>query len=186
MGIVQQNDAHLQVESRKGDGSRFSVWFRAIERRAEAGDSERRGDEPAENQGRSEALETSEEPHLLVVEDDPLARDLLVRSLTAAGFQITYAGDGDQALSCIDDARRPFDLLCSDAVFPGAPLDDVIAAFEAQSPGAPVVICSGYVPEDLSVAGLLDGRYTFLPKPFPPSRLVETVRSEFRSSPGSR
>ena len=113
----------------------------------------------------------------MVVEDDYLAREMLVRALTAAGFDVTWAADGDEAVSRITASEQAFDLLCSDAVFPGKPLDEVISQFKAQSPSAPILICSGYVPEELGIESLQDIEYDFLPKPFPPSKLIGAIDS---------
>ncbi len=58
----------------------------------------------------------------------------------------------------------------------GDPLADVLAAFERHSPEGKVLICSGYVPEELALSKLESGEYAFLPKPFDSSRLLSTIR----------
>ncbi|MEL6346114.1 MAG: ATP-binding protein [Myxococcota bacterium] len=110
---------------------------------------------------------------ILVVEDDEQIRPLLVRILQRAGFTTAQAGDGDQALATIG-GDTGWDLLLTDAVFPGAPLPAVLDAFSAAYPTAPIVICSGYLPRRFAER-VGDRSVIFFPKPFQPARLVATV-----------
>ncbi len=95
------------------------------------------------------------------------------RTLQAAGCTVVVAADGSEALQRV--AEGAFDLLCSDVVMPGPPTREIILAFEARNPGAPVLLCSGYVGEDLVRRGIEAGRYRFLPKPFSPDQLLAAV-----------
>ena len=113
---------------------------------------------------------------ILVLEDDPQARKIIAAALIRNGNEVVESDRGDTTLALLAKDRKPFDLLCSDAVFPGDPLADVLAAFERHSPEGKVLICSGYVPEELALSRLESGEYAFLPKPFDSSRLLSTIR----------
>jgi len=56
---------------------------------------------------------------VLLVEDEPLVRELAFEDLTDAGWQVTAARDGDEAL-CFLKAGQGFDLLFTDIRMPGA------------------------------------------------------------------
>jgi CheY-like chemotaxis protein len=84
---------------------------------------------------------------ILVVEDDGLVRAATVLVLQHAGFVVEQAGDGNSALALIRDLRRSFDLLCIDAVMPGASTAEVIETTRSLRPATRIVVCSGYVEE---------------------------------------
>ncbi|MEO0615786.1 MAG: ATP-binding protein, partial [Pseudomonadota bacterium] len=113
---------------------------------------------------------------ILVLEDNPQARKIIAAALIRNGNEVVESDRGDTTLELLAKDRKPFDLLCSDAVFPGDPLADVLAAFERHSPQGKVLICSGYVPEEIALGKLESGEYAFLPKPFDSSRLLTTIR----------
>lgn len=114
---------------------------------------------------------------VLVLEDDPLAHDLIVFSLKRGGYEVLDAADGTAAVRLLEDTHPPIDILCTDAVFPGATLTQVVEAFEAASPHGCVLICSGYVREELAIHGAETGIYDFLPKPFTGRELLAKIES---------
>jgi CheY-like chemotaxis protein len=105
-------------------------------------------------------------------------------TLQEAGCTVVVAADGDEALARI--AEGPFDLLCSDVVMPGTPVREVITVFERHNPRAPVLLCSGYVGEQLVRAGIVDGHYRFLAKPFGAAELLAEVAALLREAAGGR
>lgn len=64
----------------------------------------------------------------------------------------------------------------ADAVMPGLPTQDLIAEFRRVLPDAPVLVCSGYVEEELVRRGIAEGTVALLPKPFAGSALVARIR----------
>lgn len=80
---------------------------------------------------------------VLLVEDELLVRELACEDLGEAGFEVTSAGDGDEALAILRDGRR-FDLLFTDIRMPGA-TDGWTLAREAREliPGLRVIFATG-------------------------------------------
>ncbi|MDJ0909526.1 MAG: ATP-binding protein [Woeseiaceae bacterium] len=170
-GIVKQSDGEVEIDSTPDHGTTVSVFLPAAE------ESQAEADTPAEPDA-----ERVIDARVLVLEDDPLALKLIVRSLERSGMSVVAAIDGDDALVAIADSDDVFDMLCSDAVFPGASLREVIAAFEQQSPDAGILICSGYVREELAIKGVESGAYEFLAKPFTRKDLIEKVEATLAAS----
>ena len=164
-GIVEQSDGTLEVRSEVGRGSTFIVKLPAVEP-PERGNVSVQKPPPGQAHGR----------RILVLEDDPLARDLITYALSRAGYAVTEAVDGEDAIKAIEQSTQPFELMCCDAVFPGASLTAVIEVYKQRSNGR-VLICSGYVPEDLHAQGIDPSNYSFLPKPFTGSELSDRVAS---------
>ncbi len=79
----------IEVESAPGKGSTFTVRIPLPVGRVEAEAEE----------APSRKMLPSGEPSVLVVDDDPAFRDILVRTLSQAGFRVYTAGDGNEALS---------------------------------------------------------------------------------------
>jgi signal transduction histidine kinase/CheY-like chemotaxis protein len=115
---------------------------------------------------------------VLVVEDNTAVRASTVKMLERAGFSVLWAEDGDRALEIVDDARVSLDLLCIDGVLPGARTATVIARARALRPSIAIVVCSGYIDEDLLSRGIQAGEYACVRKPYTAAQLLECVRTE--------
>jgi YesN/AraC family two-component response regulator len=85
------------------------------------------------------------------------------------------ASDGTRAIDLIESAPRPIDVLCTDAVMPGAPVREVIACLKRRYPSAVVLVISGYVADELMRRGIEHGDYRVPAKPFTTQRLLETI-----------
>ena len=109
---------------------------------------------------------------ILVVEDDPLVREMAVDVLTEEGFEVIEASNGEQALRhCAEHAA---DLLFTDIRLPGS-VDgwDIAERCRDGNPQIPVVYASGHSPvRARPVSGGV-----WLQKPYRPEHLVETLRS---------
>jgi two-component system, cell cycle sensor histidine kinase and response regulator CckA len=97
--------------------------------------------------------------------------------LVDAGYVVTTATDGDDALQVVAAAGGPPDLVVTDVVMPRLGGREMAASLIADWPDLPVLFVSGYV-EDLRRAEMaVDRELTrFLAKPFGPSQLLDAVR----------
>jgi two-component system chemotaxis response regulator CheY len=113
---------------------------------------------------------------VLVVDDDPEIRKLLVASLARLGFQVSSVGDGRAAMKALE-TQRPT-LLCLDLMLPESSGYDV-CEFVQKTPalaGLPILMISARtMPGDRAHAEEL-GVKAFLPKPFTQAELQEHVR----------
>lgn len=99
---------------------------------------------------------------ILVVDDEPVVRGVVVELLSGAGHEIVTAESGEQALALLDDV----DLLLCDVGLPGVSGGAVVEAARGRRPGLPVLLMTGD-PDDQSPGALA--------KPFSPSDLLESV-----------
>ncbi len=124
-------------------------------------------------------LQKSRNARVLVVEDEPSMLRAIARVLRGAGFEVVTATDGAEA----DDelaTKKSFDLLLTDAILPGTDTLALIDRFLAAWPESPVMVCSGYVKEELVRQGIAAGRFRFLQKPFRPNEIVKAVEEALR------
>ena len=116
-------------------------------------------------------------PHVLVVDDEPIVRDVLTRYLTRAGYQVSDAGDGEQALEAIS-AGHP-DVVLLDLMLPGKDGIDVCKEIRAES-GVPIVMLTARSDTVDVVVGLESGADDYVVKPFKPQELIARVRARLR------
>jgi len=156
-GVVQSHGGHVEVASQPGEGTRFSV-------------------ELPVSTGPVLRLKPSAQPAralvgtelVLVVDDDVSVRVLLERVLTAAGYRVILAEDGEVALEQL--ARNPeVDLVITDLVMPRLRGDELLRRVAGQ---VKVLLISGYAPQSVT----LDAGTHVLAKPFASKDLLLRVR----------
>lgn len=114
---------------------------------------------------------------ILVVDDDAPLREVVRYALTRAGFEVTEAADGAQALRTL--ATRTFDLVVLDVLMPEMDGLAVCRAVRATS-RVPIVFLSSRGEELDKVLGLEIGGDDYLTKPFSPRELVSRVKAVLR------
>jgi CheY-like chemotaxis protein len=117
---------------------------------------------------------------VLLVEDDDDVRGSTVRILERAGFEVLEANSAAAALNVWHGHEAPIDLVLSDVVMPGASGVELAAEIAALSPGAAIILISGFTPAALAHHRLLSGDddgVQLLQKPLPPAELVAAVRN---------
>ncbi len=123
---------------------------------------------------------------VLLVEDEPLIRELMTETLRDAGYETIDVEDGAGACAVVLDPPKPLSILVTDFHMPGN-MDGAQVAARARSvlPGLPVVIVSGR-PEVFQSTWQHALGYTLMKKPYRPSELVRLVRSLTAGSNGVR
>jgi CheY-like chemotaxis protein len=121
-------------------------------------------------------------PKILVVEDEPSLRMLVRKVLERNDFEVLEAASGTAALELWNVDKPVIDLLLTDMVMPdGMSGRQLAERLKADNPSLKVLYTSGYSTELLGKdLGLEEGR-NFLQKPYPPARLVETVKAALAS-----
>jgi two-component system response regulator AtoC len=102
--------------------------------------------------------------HVLIVDDDPAIRNLLLDFLEGRGYRADCAEDGESALRWLSECCP--DMLLLDVHLPGITGIDVLKKARALHPKLPVIVISGYAEEELAREALRLGAYDFFLKPF--------------------
>lgn len=112
---------------------------------------------------------------ILIVDDDPLLRRLLVDSLTALGYGPISASDGAEALALLrEHADSQFDLLITDIKMPNMDGLTLLKRIRRTYPLLSVLFITGYVSEETMAAASPDG---YLSKPFKMAHLEELIEN---------
>ena len=122
-------------------------------------------------------MTASDNPHLLVVDDDARLRSLLQRYLTANGFRVTAAADALEARALMKCFA--FDALILDVMMPGENGFDLAAALRETS-DVPILMLTARGETEDRINGLERGADDYLLKPFEPRELMLRIGSLLR------
>jgi len=164
--LVDQAQGAITVESEVGRGTTMRVFLPAVRPRVDVVDTAPEGDA-----GGSESI--------LVAEDDPDLRALMVRSLTDRGYRVSEAGSGAAAEHALTTGR-PLDLLITDVVMPDGSGPTLVETLRAIRPEVPVLMISGYTEGRMET---IPTGCRFLAKPFTPQELAVVVRATLDARP---
>jgi CheY-like chemotaxis protein len=182
-GFVRQSGGRLEIKSKEGAGTTIRMLFPVAQ--AEAGEGDAAQALVAEPRQQASGAE-----HLLVVDDHEEVLNLAREILEGAGYQVTTAMSGEQALEVFDsiNANQPISLLFTDLVMPGGMNGlDLVDAVRARDPTVRILITTGYN-EELVVTGPRKRSTDVLSKPYRRVELLDRVRQALnrRSETGSR
>jgi len=167
-GVVTQSGGTVTLGSPEGWGVTVSVHLPA------AADAPAALELPTSS-GRAETHSSGET--VLLVEDEPLVRGLLVRLLDREGYVVLEAASGDEALGVVAAHVAPIDLLVSDVVMPGLSGPDLAARIRERQRSLRVLFISGYNETDAAGYGVLHPDVDLLAKPFTPDAFAARVRT---------
>ncbi|MDA1101779.1 MAG: ATP-binding protein, partial [Proteobacteria bacterium] len=164
-GFVKQSNGSITVASKLGQGTAVSLY---LPRAREVANQKLADDRP-------ESVPRGTE-RILVVEDDPDLREIVVAMLSDEGYEIVTASRGDAAIELLKGGHT-FDLLFSDIVLPGS-MNGLEIAEEAKrlQPGIRLLFTSGYADTTISRKAQNDPKMTLLGKPYQRAVLLKKVR----------
>jgi CheY-like chemotaxis protein len=125
--------------------------------------------------------EVAEAPRILILEDDPLVRSLIVRNLVTQGFEVVETSDGNDTIKRYQEAcdqGRPHDLVVLDLTIPNG-LGGVrtMERLRQIDPNVLAIVSSGYSDDPVMAKPAAYGFSAVLPKPYEPNDLLRLVRS---------
>ncbi len=118
-------------------------------------------------------------PHILVVDDEPLNRDIIERYLEDEGYEFTEAGDGDEALEILKSEPDIFDIVLLDRMMPNVSGIEVLKTMKKDPllSNIPVILQTARSTKEDIREGIDAGAYFYLTKPFEEEMLLSMVRS---------
>lgn len=125
----------------------------------------------------SETMHSSTAPHILVVDDDPDVRDLVVEYLGNNDMRVSAVGSGREMFELFDKAS--IDLVLLDLKLPGEDGMQLARSLRERAT-VPIVLLTGRHEEADRVMGLELGADDYITKPFSPRELLARVRAVLR------
>jgi PAS domain S-box-containing protein len=165
-GFAKQSGGHAKIYSEVGHGTTIRLYLP----RADADDV------ALLDAAAAPAPMPRGHEKVLVVEDDPAVRRVVVKQLTELGYHVLEAEDGRKALAMISSGAA-IDLLFTDVVMPGGLSGrQLAAAAKAHLPALKVLYTSGYTENSIVHHGKLDPGVYLLSKPYQKPDLAQKLR----------
>lgn len=181
-GILRDHQAAVRVHSVPGEGTTFSLYFRAADsQHADTGSTLGPDSQPWQPSG----------PHaitVLYVDDDPLIVDLMRRLLQRAGYQAFVFSEPRTALEAVQSGQVGYDLAITDFSMPGMDGLALARALRDARPGREVAITSGYISAELRRDAAAAGITELIDKPNTGDELLAAIdrlarRRRYRTPP---
>jgi len=164
-GVVQQARGAIDIQSEPGKGTSVKLFF-PMANPADDGAS-----------AGARASRSSVRQAVLLAEDDRDVRTTLARALREAGHRVVEVGDVEAGRVVVRERGAEFAVLVTDGIMPGGSTRRLIDDYLMARPDGRVVVCSGYIDDELSMRDLGAPAFEFVPKPFSPSELVAKLDS---------
>ena len=165
-GIIKQSGGFIFADSKLGEGARFVIYLPVYREAAGAGRVRR-----SEKTKKDELWGSGT---VLLVEDEPMVRNVAERALTRHGYTVITADNGEEALEIVAKGE-PIHLLISDVVMPGMDGPTVVREARKSRPELKILFMSGYAEEQLRKSIDIEN-VNFLAKPFSVTELAEAAR----------
>ncbi|MBU0725291.1 MAG: PAS domain S-box protein [Alphaproteobacteria bacterium] len=174
-GFVRQTGGFILLDSQVDHGTRVELYLpQAAKTKVPA----------AAAAQESYPLLAPPDAHILLVEDDPLVSAYLTAALRDAGYQLTVAGNAQDALAHLaGQEAHSFDLLLTDIVMPGGMDGHALAKIAATlRPDIAILLSTGYS-DALSGGEAADLAWPLLQKPYNRATLKNAVRNVLNNRP---
>jgi PAS domain S-box-containing protein len=165
-GIVEQHNGWIDVYSEPDNGSVFKIYFPEsnLESSAKKEDAEP-----------DEALSRGAGESVLVVEDDPLVRNIACNILRQYGYEVWESSRYREALIMVGGENSKFKIVICDVVLPDGNGVELVGELLKMRPGLKVLLTSGYTDEKSRWKEIDSLGYPFLYKPYPIRKLLKLV-----------
>ncbi|MBU0965036.1 MAG: PAS domain S-box protein, partial [Proteobacteria bacterium] len=165
-GIIKQHEGYINCYSEPGQGTTFKIYLPLVKEAAVAA-----GKAAAMAPPPSGGAET-----ILVAEDDPTLRTLILKILGNHGYTVIEAVDGQDAVDRFREHSDRIDLVVLDVVMPNKYGTEAYQEISKIKPGIKALFASGYPSDKVYQMGMLHKGVNFLYKPVQPDRLLRQVR----------
>ncbi|MDX9975609.1 MAG: response regulator [FCB group bacterium] len=170
-GTIQQSGGSIYVYSEVNRGTTFKIYLPRVTTSAH------RAALPPVKQPEVQGTET-----VLLVEDDPVVRELVQRTLARYGYTVLQAASGNEALNICQEHEDTIHVMLTDVVMPQMSGRELAQAVNECRPEIKVLFMSGYSGEAVVRHGILGQEMPFLQKPFTPDALTRKIRQALSHS----
>ena len=121
----------------------------------------------------------TENPSILIIDDDEAIRDSCSQILKKEGFRVKASKDGIEGLRLFKE--ESFQVVLLDLRLPGLDGMEVLSRIKEENPETPVVIITAYASIESAVEAMKRGAFNYLAKPFSPEELRVITRKALKS-----
>jgi len=166
-GIIKQHEGWIEVNSEPNKGATFDVYFPAREK----------APAPPKKEVVSPVSAPGGTETILIVEDEPVLREMACNILKNCGYRIFESSSGKEALNQWRQRANKIDLLLTDIVMPeGISGVNLAEQLLVNHPRLKIIFTSGYAANEVSLELLAKTKARYLQKPYTHAELVKIVR----------
>ncbi|MFT4975030.1 MAG: two-component system cell cycle sensor histidine kinase/response regulator CckA [Myxococcota bacterium] len=165
-GIAIGHKGTMTVDSEPGQGTSFTLSLP--------------GSSPPDSSPRAAPAEEKAAPmlrsgRLLVVEDEARVRQVVVRILQNAGYQVDAVTNGLEAIEQVRDHNKSYDAVVLDMVMPVMSGSEAFVLLQQLCPKLPTVVVTGYADKSLPEVALQQDHVQLVPKPYRSHQLLQAL-----------
>ena len=164
-GFAKQSEGSVKIDSELGSGTSVKLHLPRFY-------GELAAEEEAQEAAAARAIQHET---VLVVEDEPVVRSLIVTVLTDLGYRSLEAADGPAGLRCVQSKDR-IDLVISDVGLPGLNGRQLAEAARLTRPNLKFLFMTGYAENAVMASGFLEPGMSMITKPFAIDALAARIR----------
>ncbi|HEY9159782.1 MAG TPA: PAS domain S-box protein [Desulfomonilia bacterium] len=130
--VIKNASGNIKVSSEKGKGSRFTILLPLSDESCEDADEEKT------------AIETMKGISILLVDDEPMIRDIGKEILESIGHRVATASNGIECLEMLSNDKNNFDVIILDMIMPGLDGLHTLAEMSAKKIEKKVIVSTGF------------------------------------------
>jgi len=162
-GIIKAHGGYIDVESKKGQGTTFSIYLPASERKVEKA-----------FKSAAEIIEGT--GTILLVDDEEMVLDVGVQLLKALGYTVLEAKGGREAVEIYRENKDKIDMVLLDMIMPDMGGGEAYDRMKEINPDIKVLLSSGYSIDGQATEIIDRGCDRFIQKPFDMKQLSRSIR----------
>lgn len=173
-GIIKQHDGYIQVKSRVGEGTTFTIYL-----------PEYRGDSKPVSAQHTEAPQISRSMNdktILIVDDNTMLLEMAVELLESDGYNVLCADSPIKARTIARSHGASLDLLVTDVVMPESSGPELYQQLAVTLPKLPVLFISGYTFDVKLHNDPQNEKVNFLQKPFTSEQFIKSVQQALKQT----
>jgi len=163
-GTINQHNGFINVHSEPGKGTTFNIYLPLAEPGIEHTEKNETGADVSGNE------------NILLIEDNQAVRKSIKDLLQEFGYNVTDAGDGDQAIALFRENTGSVHLVISDVIMPRQSGKEVYDELKKERPDIKMLFVSGYSADILTKKGIMGEKINFTSKPINPDVFLKKVR----------
>jgi two-component system, cell cycle sensor histidine kinase and response regulator CckA len=164
-GIVRQSGGQIDLESKLGEGSSFTIYFPKARALTIVGQSV----------GQAADASAAGSETILLIEDLAELREMIAAMLRSKGYNVLQARDGADAVAIATSHFAPIDLIVTDVVMPKLNGPEAVRQIRTRRGGVKAIYITGYSNQSMTAEDLSSNSIT-VEKPIRPDTLLTKIR----------